>query len=111
MNRAQPREVESAENAEQQPILSSQVDLFTLDGEPGYVVDNMEGAVDQAVFLAKVDMPVAIIGARGTGKMYIAQVVHEAAGGSPEDMIVLDCHELRSREQSFRKICALVDHC
>ncbi|GHD34758.1 sigma 54-interacting transcriptional regulator [Halioglobus pacificus] len=111
MNRAQPREVESAENAEQQPILSSQVDLFTLDGDPGYVVDNMEGAVDQAVFLAKVDMPVAIIGARGTGKMYIAQVVHEAAGGSPEDMIVLDCHELRSREQSFRKICALVDHC
>ena len=43
----------------------------------GYVVDNMEGAVDQAAFLAKVDLPVAVIGARGTGKMYLARVVHE----------------------------------
>ncbi len=77
----------------------------------GYVVDNMEGAVDQAVFLATVDIPIAIIGARGTGKMYIAKVVHQAAGGTAEGFRVVDCRELRSREQAFRKICALIDEC
>jgi DNA-binding NtrC family response regulator len=77
----------------------------------GYVVDNMEGAVDQAVFLASVDIPIAVIGARGTGKMYIAKVVHQAAGGTTEGFRVVDCREFRSREQAFRKICALIDRC
>ncbi len=69
----------------------------------------MEGAVDQAVFLASVDIPIAIIGARGTGKMYIAKVVHQAAAGTADGFRVVDCRELRSREQAFRKICALLD--
>ena len=56
----------------------------------GYVVDNMEGAVDQAVFLASVDIPIAVIGARGTGKMYIAKVIHQAAGGSSDSVRVVD---------------------
>jgi DNA-binding NtrC family response regulator len=77
----------------------------------GYVVDNMEGAVDQAVFLASVDIPIAVIGARGTGKMYIAKVVHQAAGGTTDGFRVVDCRELRSREQAFRKICALIEQC
>ena len=77
----------------------------------GYVVDNMEGAVDQAVFLATVDIPIAVIGARGTGKMYIAKVVHQAAGGTTEGFRVVDCREFRSREQAFRKICALIERC
>jgi len=77
----------------------------------GYVVDNMEGAVDQAVFLASVDIPIAVIGSRGTGKMYIAKVVHQAAGGTADGFRVVDCRELRSREQAFRKICALIDEC
>lgn len=77
----------------------------------GYVVDNMEGAVDQAVFLASVDIPIAVIGSRGTGKMYIAKVVHQATGGTAGGFRVVDCRELRSREQAFRKICALIDEC
>ncbi|QIB65636.1 sigma 54-interacting transcriptional regulator [Kineobactrum salinum] len=49
----------------------------------GYVLDNMEGAVDQATFLAATDTPVAIVGARGTGKMYIARILHASAGVPP----------------------------
>ena len=74
----------------------------------GYVVDSMEGAVDQAIFLASVDVPIAVIGARGTGKMYIAKIVHEARGGDPQGMLLIDCREFRSREQAFRRICDLL---
>ena len=64
----------------------------------GYVVDNMEGAVDQAVFMAQLDIPVAIIGPAGTGKMYVARIVHEESGGAPDTLIAIDCREFRSRK-------------
>jgi DNA-binding NtrC family response regulator len=70
----------------------------------GYVVDNMEGAVDQAAFLAGVDLPVAVIGARGTGKMYIARIVHTGAGGDPENIVVVDCREFRNRVDAISSI-------
>jgi len=63
----------------------------------GYVVDNMEGAVDQAVFLAQLDLPVAVIGPAGTGKMYIARIIHEESGGAADMLVALDCREFRSR--------------
>jgi len=63
----------------------------------GYVVDNMEGAVDQAIFLARVDTPVAVIGPAGTGKMYIARIIHEESGGAADMLVALDCREFRSR--------------
>ena len=64
----------------------------------GYVVDNMEGAVDQAIFMAKLDIPVAIIGPAGTGKMYVAKIVHEESGGAPDMLVSIDCREFRSRK-------------
>lgn len=64
----------------------------------GYVVDNMEGAVDQAIFMARLDIPVAIIGPAGTGKMYVARIVHEESGGAPDMLISIDCREFRSRK-------------
>ncbi len=70
----------------------------------GYVVDNMEGAVDQAAFLSQVDLPVAVIGARGTGKMYLAKVVHTGAGGNPEQLVVVDCREFRNRLDAITSI-------
>lgn len=70
----------------------------------GYVVDNMEGAVDQAAFLAGVDLPVAVIGARGTGKMYIARIVHTGAGGDPQNIRVVDCREFRNRVDAISSI-------
>jgi len=70
----------------------------------GYVVDNMEGAVDQAAFLAKVDLPVAVIGARGTGKMYLARVVHAGAGGSSDSIVSVDCREFRNRLDAITSI-------
>ncbi|MEZ5503583.1 MAG: sigma 54-interacting transcriptional regulator [Halioglobus sp.] len=70
----------------------------------GYVVDNMEGAVDQAIFLAKLDIPVAIIGPAGTGKMYVARIIHEEAGGAPEMFAPIDCREFRSRGAANTRI-------
>lgn len=70
----------------------------------GYVVDNMEGAVDQAVFLAKLDVPVGIIGPAGTGKMYVARVIHEESGGLPDQLVQLDCREFRSRGAAAKAI-------
>jgi DNA-binding NtrC family response regulator/GGDEF domain-containing protein len=70
----------------------------------GYVVDNMEGAVDQAVFLATLDIPVAIIGAAGTGKMYIARIIHEESGGAPDMLVPIDCRDLRSRSAANARI-------
>lgn len=67
----------------------------------GYVVDNMEGAVDQAIFLAKLDVPVSIIGAAGTGKLYVARVIHEETGAPAERLHQVDCREFRSRRSAL----------
>lgn len=73
-------------------------------GIEGYVVDNMEGAIDQAVFLAGVDIPVAVVGPRGTGKMYVAQVIHAQGGGAPTDLVRLDCRSFRNRSEALNRI-------
>lgn len=78
-------------------------------GIEGYVIDNMEGATDQAAFLAQVDMPVAVIGPRGTGKMYIAQLILQHSGGSPDDMVRIDCREFRNRSEAMRVIAAALE--
>lgn len=70
----------------------------------GYVVDNMEGAVDQALFLARLDIPVAIIGPAGTGKMYVARIIHEESGGAPDMLVPIDCRDLRSRSAANARI-------
>jgi DNA-binding NtrC family response regulator len=70
----------------------------------GYVGDNMEGAIDQAVFLSRLDVPVAIIGPRGTGKLYIAKVIHQETGAAPEKMVAIDCREFRSRKDALNRI-------
>jgi DNA-binding NtrC family response regulator len=68
----------------------------------GYVVDNMEGAVDQAMFLGRLDMPVSIVGPAGTGKMYVARVLHDASAAT--DMVPIDCRELKGRKQAEARI-------
>ncbi|RLA48443.1 MAG: hypothetical protein DRQ97_04210 [Gammaproteobacteria bacterium] len=73
-------------------------------GIEGYVGDNMEGAVDQAIFLSKLDIPVAIIGPAGTGKMYIANIIHEQSAGAAEMLVALDCREFRSRGEANARI-------
>lgn len=73
-------------------------------GIDGYVLDNMEGAIDQAVFLAKVDMPVAVIGEQGTGKMYVAQIIHTEGGGAPDTLVRLDCRAFRNRNEAWTRI-------
>ena len=78
-------------------------------GIDGYVLDNMEGAIDQAVFLAQVEMPVAVVGERGTGKMYVAQVIHTEAGGTAQTMVRLDCGAFRSRNEAWTRICKELD--
>ncbi|MEH6593023.1 MAG: sigma 54-interacting transcriptional regulator [Halioglobus sp.] len=75
----------------------------------GYVVDNMEGAVDQATFLAKLDIPVAIVGPRGTGKMYIAKIVHQESGGAEGMMEQIDCREFRNRDESNVRISKILE--
>ncbi|MEH6580628.1 MAG: sigma 54-interacting transcriptional regulator [Halioglobus sp.] len=75
----------------------------------GYVVDNMEGAVDQATFLAKLDIPVAIVGPRGTGKMYIAKIVHQESGGAEGMMEQIDCREFRNRDEANVRISKILE--
>lgn len=70
----------------------------------GYVVDNMEGAVDQAIFLAHLDIPVAIIGPVGTGKMYVARIIHDESGGAGDMFIPIDCREFRTRGAAHTRI-------
>lgn len=70
----------------------------------GYVGDNMEGAIDQAVFLSRLDVPVAIIGPRGTGKMYVAKVIHQETGAPPEKMVAIDCGGFRGRKDALNRI-------
>lgn len=77
----------------------------------GYVLDNMEGAVDRAAFLAKTDMPVAIIGARGTGKMYVARVVHQESGGAADGLMAVDCRQFRNRDVANRRIDSVLRKC
>ncbi|MEJ2530783.1 MAG: sigma 54-interacting transcriptional regulator [Halioglobus sp.] len=79
-------------------------------GIEGYVSDNMEGAIDQAVFLATVDVPVAIVGPRGTGKMYVARIIHQEAGGAPGDLVTIDCREFRSRGAAITRIGRELQH-
>lgn len=69
----------------------------------GYVIDNMEGAVDQAKFLGRTDIPIAVIGARGTGKMYIAKIVHQENRGGGA-IVPIDCREFRNREEAISRI-------
>lgn len=64
----------------------------------------MEGAVDQAAVLASTESPVAIIGARGTGKMYVARILHAQAGGRADSLVAIDCREFRSRDDANRRI-------
>lgn len=70
----------------------------------GYVDDNLEGAIDQAVFLSHVDMPVAVIGPRGTGKLYVAKVIHQESGAAPDKLVAIDCREFRSRKEALNRI-------
>ena len=70
----------------------------------GYVADNMEGAVDQAMFLARFDMPVAIFGPAGTGKLYIARILHDATGAAADLFQPVDCRELRARSSAIKRI-------
>lgn len=73
-------------------------------GIHGYVLDNMEGAIDQAVFLARVNMPVAVVGERGTGKYYVAQVIHGASEGDPDGLVRMDCRSFRTRGEAWTTI-------
>ena len=73
-------------------------------GIEGYVQDNMEGAIDQAVFLAGLDMPVAIIGPAGTGKMYVAQVIHKESGAQADALVRIDCRSFRNKSEAQSKI-------
>lgn len=70
----------------------------------GYVVDNMEGAVDQAMFLARLDVPVAIVGPAGTGKMYVAKIIHEQWGAAEHMLRQIDCREFRGRRAANARI-------
>jgi len=73
-------------------------------GIEGYVLDNMEGAVDQASFLAKLDIPIAIVGPHGTGKMYVAKIVHQESGREPGMIVQIDCRAFRNRKDATRTI-------
>lgn len=75
-------------------------------GIEGYVGDNMEGAVDQAIFLSKLDIPIAIIGPAGTGKMYVAKIIHDESGAAPEMLVAIDCREFRSRTEANTRIAS-----
>jgi DNA-binding NtrC family response regulator len=75
----------------------------------GYVIDNMEGAVDQATFLARTDMPIAVVGPRGTGKMYVAKVVHQASVHSTGEVVSIDCREFRNRDEANTSIKAALE--
>jgi len=70
----------------------------------GYVGDNMEGAIDQAVFLARLDVPVAVIGPRGTGKLYVAKVIHHESGLAADKLVSIDCREFRGRKDALNRI-------
>ena len=88
------------------PPVSQDVPAMTLieKGIEGYVGDNMEGAVDQAIFLAKLDIPIAIIGPVGTGKMYVAKIINEESGAAADMLVDIDCREFRNRNEANSRI-------
>ena len=79
-------------------------------GIEGYVVDNMEGAVDQAIFLANLDIPIAIIGASGTGKLYIAKIIQQQSLAAGDALLVMDCREFRSRGDANKRIATALEN-
>ncbi len=83
-----------------QPVATRQAE----DRIDGYVGDNMEGAIDQAVFLSRLDIPVAIIGPRGTGKLYVAKVIHQESGAAMDKMVAIDCREFRGRKDALNRV-------
>ncbi len=80
-------------------------------GGDDYVLDNMEGAVDRAAFLARTNMPIAIVGARGTGKMYVARVVHAEAGYAEGALVAVDCRRFRNRDAAIEFVDAALRDC
>lgn len=92
---------QARDNYQLRPQPAVQPMEYQLDG---YVDDNLEGAIDQAVFLAGVDIPVAVIGPRGTGKLYVAKVIHQESGAAPEMLAVIDCREFRGRKQALGRV-------
>lgn len=48
--------------------------------------------------------PLPSFGARGTGKMYIARILHAQAGGRADSLVAIDCREFRSRDDANRRI-------
>jgi DNA-binding NtrC family response regulator len=103
-----PDILSALERPREQPVAPSvnQVPLVTPleKGIEGYVGDNMEGAVDQAIFLARLDIPIAIIGPAGTGKMYIAKIINEESGAAADMLVDIDCREFRSRSEANARI-------
>lgn len=71
----------------------------------------MEGAVDRAAFLARTNMPIAIVGARGTGKMYVARVVHTESGHAAEALLAIDCRRFRNRDAAIEFVDAVLRDC
>ncbi|GAB5451371.1 MAG: hypothetical protein Hals2KO_16990 [Halioglobus sp.] len=108
--RAQPIEAEATATPVAAPVKPATSRRIVPQVQPverdidGYVVDNMEGAVDQALFLAGLDTPVAIIGPAGTGKMYVAKVMHDTTGAEPGALVQIDCREFRGRKSADAKI-------
>lgn len=98
---AMPNWREASSAATAQPSPAATVIEASIDG---YVGDNMEGAIDQAIFLARLDMPIAVIGPRGTGKLYVAKIIHQEAGGAAELLVSIDCREFRSRRQALARM-------
>ncbi|MAT94916.1 MAG: hypothetical protein CME59_20285 [Halioglobus sp.] len=98
VSQAAPVTAESAVVPAKAPVQPVERDI------EGYVVDNMEGAVDQALYLARLDIPVAIIGPAGTGKMYVAKIMHEHVGGAADMLSTIDCREFRSRGEANKRI-------
>lgn len=93
------------------PVKSTAPQLAPIEKNiEGYVVDNMEGAVDQALFLAQLDIPVAIIGPTGTGKMYIARIMHEESGAAEDALVAIDCRDFRSRTGASTRLARELTH-
>lgn len=98
------QEVQAAASETEQKIKSAPPLMPIETDIEGYVVDNMEGAVDQAIFLAKLDVPIAIVGPAGTGKMYVAKVIHEETGSAADLLQAIDCREFRSRSSASARM-------
>jgi DNA-binding NtrC family response regulator len=49
-------------------------------------------------------VPVAVIGPRGTGKLYVAKVIHQESGAAPDKLVAIDCREFRGRKDALNRI-------